>query len=334
MDRQNKNIEVQIAAHQIKLLKQYAKNPTQRALQQMHPMVRAILSRKTYSPETLAMRIAAAIKLDNYRPRNMSLFQLAISNDLNHISGKFNTFDSKLSRMAQSQKNLNKILDRFDSATINRIDLAKQFANDWIRRINQHPDLALAAQKSRGKNAIDAYNNLFNALRDDFCREYKLDPESVLIEVIDGWDNSVIRPEDTSEVNGFTNSGYILEFPKDTSSGEIDKLYQEFLKSPETHPMAKQQHWVIIDLYNCRANRGHTTVFNQMMTTFAHEMHHALDNLLPRAGALGPQVRKIDKETYHTAAKNINSYHKSATERSSYAIGDELMKRLKNKQND
>ena len=71
-------------------------------------------------------------------------------------------------------------------------------------------------------------------------------------------------------------------------------------------------------------------LFNVLVSVFAHEMHHALDFLQPRQGALGPQIERIDDKIYVEHKDDEKAYSESATEISSYEIEHELLNQLKN----
>jgi hypothetical protein len=58
-------------------------------------------------------------------------------------------------------------------------------------------------------------------------------------------------------------------------------------------------------------------------------MNHILDELQPRHGCVGPQVMTLDNKTYTDAYINKQAYFQSATEISSFAIQDAIIRQLK-----
>lgn len=335
LENATRNIEIEIAQQEINLLRQYIQAPdaaTQEKIKaQMHPMTRGTIN-KLISPQELVTRLEAAIKQNEYRPRNMSLFQLAISKDLDYIHGEFNTFDHKLSQMSKDKTKVAEIRKQFNADTGNRFDLAKQFAYDWIRRMGQHPELADAARSADADTEVIAYNALLNAMTTDFCKEYNLAPKSIDVAVVKNWDQSDIVPPASSQTGAFMKSRYVLEVPDEISVGEIEKIVKEFKKSPKTYPGAIEQKAIRLNLKFAKENQTKTgiKVFDRIIAIFAHEMNHALDDLKPREGASGPQVHKIDKEIYTEFQQDRDEYHRSATERTSYAIEHEITEQLKN----
>ena len=200
-----KNIEIQSAKKAIVLLKKIASAKTQdkrntllEELQSVYMWAYKLLKRKNYDPRDLATKMERALELDQYRPKNMAVAQLATSKDLEYINGEFDTFDPELQKMFKNNEKPDKIREAFRGGTANIYVLAKQFSADWIDRLNNHKDLVAAARKITEENfidaqngwvdslekypqiiknpseerIIDAYNKLFEALAKDFCDEY------------------------------------------------------------------------------------------------------------------------------------------------------------------
>lgn len=329
----NENIEIKIAKQTIDLLKQYAVAKTQTDKDNLLKQINDInliaylsITQENYDALDLATKIEKAIKLDKFRPKNKPITLLAVDKDLENITGEFNTFDIKLNKMFKHNEDPKKIRDRFKVGITNASILAKQFSKAWIRRINNHKDLADIARKAPKSKAVNAYNDLFFALTQDFCKEYDC---HISTKIVTDWEKSDIKPKSDGEKTiGFLCQG--LSFPKDTSIQEQDKVCQDFDKNPEKYPNVYRQFFVRINITKIRENHPEPTdFFYAVLSSFAHEMHHALDIHNPRAGALGPQISKIDQQIYTPASKDINAYHNSASEISSYKIEHELFNQLK-----
>ena len=306
-DMRNKTIEKENALKIVELLMQYHFAKTHadqenilQELNNMDSLAYNLIADKKYTPLNLGARIERAIKLDKYRPKNMSVVELAASNDLADIGGEFSTFDKKLKNLAKDGDK-EAIRGYFQNA-INNVDLlSRQFSRDWIYRLNNHKDLVYAARHADKDNLIAAYENLFDALNRDFCREYKC---LIFPKIVTDWETSDFRPKNKKKWP-ITNGFHIAITPTNE----------------------KKRSFVRINITNVARNHTHPTdFFYTMMTVFAHEMHHALDRQHPRHGALGSQIGDIDERIYDSS--NDTSYYRSATETSSYKIGDEVYKEL------
>jgi len=353
------NIEIKNAYQMIDLLKAYAAAKTKAEkddlLQQMRSFdlgPHALLTKQNYDPMDLAARIEKAIQLDQYRPKNMPILQLAVSDDLDRIGGKFNTFDEKLSRMIKNNEKPEKIRDRFKGGTYNVHMLAKQFSADWIRRLNNHKDLVDIARKTDEKYFADAqnhwvesierypetvenpgeekiiaaYNKLFEALNEDFCKEYDCMIDAKLVK---DWATSDQKPNDLV-LDGFHNKSWLLTYPKNLPETERQKMREDFLKDAENHPNSRKKSIVRVNFSHLAYKNDPQDLFYILVSVFAHEMHHALDFQHARQGALGPQIQQIDDEIYVPRRDDEKAYRESATEISSYEIEHELFKQLKN----
>ena len=330
------NIEIQIAKQTIELLKQYASEKTQTQKDALLKQLRItnlgayiLITKQNYNPSDLVIRIEKAIKLNQYRPRNMSITQLAVSKDLDYIAGDYDTFDRKLNKLVKDKADPDKIRERFIGGTANIYVLAKQFSADWIERLNNHKNLVNAARVANVDNAVTAYNELFNVLTSDFCQEYDCRIDS---KVITDWATSDIKPHDGWErAKGYHKPAYGLNLPQNTPADEKAKILEEFRKNPAEYPKTKRVSFVRINITNIRKEHPEPTdFFYTMISLFAHEMHHALDYIHPRQGALGPQIERIDAQTYTNPTENEERYYAAASEISSYEIQHELFNQLKN----
>ena len=352
--------EIQTAKFTVNLLKELASVKTQEQkdallfqLSVVNLWAHKALTRKHFDPLDLANRLEKAIKLDQYRPKNMNLVQLALSKDLDHIGGDFDTFDVELSKMFKDKADPDKIRGRFKAGTANIYTLAKQFSADWIQRLKNHKDLVDAARKAGEENLvaareqwaedalnydknmtnvprplcetkiIDAYNDLFNALSRDFCAEYNCIIDAKLVR---NWQSSDYAPKDQIS-SGFCVPQLFLALSDNLSEDEKQKQTDEFHKDPANHPNAEKMSSVRISLSNIGFTCDPKDLFDKIISLFAHEMHHALDHQNPRQSALGSQIRYIDAKTYNSNDKK--AYSQSATETSSYEIQFELYDQLK-----
>lgn len=328
------NVELEIVKDNINLLQQYAKATDDKTRadihKQMHALVQGLL-KKGYSPNDLIERLNKAIKLNEYRPKNQSLFLLAKSDDLDYIGGEYDTFNPSLSKLAKDiNKNEDAIRDSFDHLTVNRFDLVKQFTKDWIRRLDQHKDLIEKVRKAPDQEKMEVYEELLKALAKDFCKEYDIPEDMVRIRVVENWAKAGIKKTDKTLAS--TDDAWNIVLPPDTPQEKRDKLISEIAKDPYNHPEAKKLKIVSMnfELMQKDAQKNNIDLFVYIMESFAHEMGHVLDILKPREGALGPQVQMIDKKTYTDINADKKRYYQSATELSSYEISLQMMNELKN----
>lgn len=336
LQQATQNIELKIVQDNIRLLQQYTRatdeNTKNEIKKQMHKLVQGLLERN-YTPEDLITRLEKAIKLNKFRPHNLSLFLLAKSNDLDNISGDFDTFDPELAKLSKdTEKNGSEIRKKFNAATVNRFDLSKQFVQDWIGRLIEHSDLMKEVRTAVGYNKIPAYNNLFQALAKDFCNKYDIPEKSVDVKVVKTWATSDIKPiASAEETAAFVKDAWSINMPPQTTIAERNAILEKLKNSPQSLPNASVKKMVRVNfsLAEEMAQKFRTNLFVIMMANFAHEMNHVLDSLKPREGALGPQVKLIDQKTYVDMHKDKSEYYQSATELSSYEITQEMIEQLK-----
>ncbi len=329
-----RDIEFELAERNLNLLVRYISetDPNKRKdlLDKMDDYVRIVVSEGYSTPFTYSTRLMKAMTLDKYRPKNTSLFQFALDGDLDYVGGEFNTFDVNLSRAVKNNDDPSSIRDKFDLATFNRTTLAEQFSNDWIRRLKQHPYLVEMAKKTNADLEVEAYTALFQALAKDFCDEYGFPSNILNIKVIKDWAEYTSNPADYETTTGIQRAhSWAITIPSGLSKQQKDAMLQQFTKSPETFPGAVRTSDIVVNLGIIKRHFPKDT-FNHAVAVFAHEVNHALDKTASRRGALGPQVQRIDQQTYVDAKDNYREYRKSATELSSYEIEHNLLQKLRN----
>ena len=179
MHEQN-SLEIQIAMQTVEALKKYASTKSndfkQFLLTHIHsinPLAHMLITTKNYDVLQLAANIEKAIKIDKFRPKNISITRLAIDKHLDKICGEFNTFDPVLSKMFKNHANMKDIHDRFEQGMENLDILTQKFVNDWLQWLNKHWMLTYFALNANKDTATNAYNKLFKALTKDFCKKYK-----------------------------------------------------------------------------------------------------------------------------------------------------------------
>lgn len=336
-DKGKRNIEIEIVRNNIELLKKYKVAKTDEEKNQIMSqmdvycagLVRGIIKKNKFTIDEYIARLEKAIELDSYRPRNLSVFEFAMSRDLYNVGGEFDTFAIGLAR-AEKEGDVEAVRDMYNGLTVNRFVLAKQFAYDWIRRLNNNPELVKKARNAKPDEEIDAYNELFSKLAKDFCDDCNLPKNSFVVKVVKNWESSDVKPSDRTAC-GFCTDSYALDFPDGIGEEEKKKMKQEFLKSPKDYPGARKVSLIRVSFENVKnLYKGEDEFFYGMMDYFAHEMHHGLDSLAPSLGAVGPQVMRSDRKIYVSSEKDYDKYRKSATEWSSYEIGYELFNQLKN----
>ena len=312
-----KNIEVQEAQQQIQLLTKYicTNSLIQKHLifRKFNNIVQYALSNKIIEPDTLIKQIKTAINKDKYRPRNLPICMLALyTQDLENIHGDFNTFDNRFVKMQKDHTSKNKIRQSFNSAILNRNILSKQFAYDWIRYITQHEQLAKTTKKANNSLSILFYNKLLKKLADDFCAEHNIPTNNIDIQIVQNWYYSALRHHGT-------------ELEKKNVQGIT--LFKN--KSDITNKYATIQVIISFNEIQKTSRKKKINLFDYMLAAFAHEMNHILDELQPRHGCVGPQVMTLDNKTYTDAYINKQAYFQSATEISSFAIQDAIIRQLK-----
>jgi len=287
-----------------------------------------LLTEHSFTPAQMITGLEKAIKLNKFRPKNMSLTQLAVSKDLDYINGEFDTFDRKLSQMFKNKENPIKIRKRFVAGTSNIYLLSKQFTSEWMQMFNKHKKLVAAARMAKAENAFDTYNKLFQTLNKDFCKKYDC---HIDFKIITDWAQSNVQPNKKgwATTSGFHQGAYGLDIKNKMSIMKTHKILNKFHKNPSTCPGAYRESAVRINITNVRAfHPKQSDFFFTMLRIFVHEMHHALDYIHPRKGALGPQIERIDTKIYVDPTENKNAYYNSAAEISSYTIESAVYKQL------
>lgn len=306
-----RNVELEIVNYNIQLLQEYktenSPNKKQEIFSKIHPFVQSIIIKKIMSIDEYIQRLKKAIILDEYRPKNLMIFEFALGDDLDYTNGKFNTFDLGLSVLEKNEENCKKIRDKFCYATPNRHILAVQFTDDWVRRLIDNMELYVQVKYAKPDNIKKSYSELFQKLSDDFCDEYNIDKNLIQVKVIQNWSEVEKEKDKKDSTDGLTVFVNRVLYPDDPS-----KMY--FAAGADVYVLLKKPEDI-----------------NYTISVFAHEMHHALDHLEPEKGALGPQVKKIDDKTYVDSNKNFKEYKKSASELSSYEIEEILYNTLKNR---
>ncbi len=304
-ERAARNLELEIAWENVILLGQYQKatDPRRRKeiFDQMDGYVQIIIENGYVPLDEYATRLKRAIHLEEYRPKNLPIFEFALSNDLDYINGNFDTFDRRLAKMQRDGASPEEIRERFHDATPNRFMMAKQFTNDWIRRLENNRELVYGVKYAEAESQKKLYGMLFQKLASDFCDEYGFDRNLIKVRIVTDWSEVPTQSHTKNSVEGRAVYHYFAtkSDPEKEILDHIDVFV--LLKRPEN--------------------------FNYTVGVFAHEMQHVLDELAPEKGSLGPQVKKADDATYTNS--DYREYRKSATERSSHEVQKELYYALK-----
>lgn len=339
----NKNYEIENALQTIALLKKYTSVKTETKRKEILRNILytnldayTLITKQKYTPTELIAKIKNAIKLDKYRPKNLSIMDLATSKDLDYINGDFNTFDPQLSKMSKNKRNVTRLHNKFKRATENITMLAQQFSADWIRRLNNHKDLIDAARSATEDIAKDTYAKLFNVLVEDFCKEYHC---KIQCNVVTDWkempdifknqNRKITNPKVLIEGLHISCTGYVT-YPNmsEKEKNKIRKKFEEDLAKNNIDDYKVSA--IFINITNIRKSYPDPTdFFYHTLANFIHEIHHALDYQNPRQTALGPQVELIDRTSYVPISRSVDANRASATEISSYYIADKFIKELK-----
>ena len=337
-----KSFEIEYALKIIDLLKQYESTKSIFKIikrKQIKYQIKNInkdiyLSMDKFSPDELITRITKAVSLNRHRPKNMPIVSLALSDDLYDVHGDFSTFDLELSKMDRTQENPDKMREHFKQGIKNLDIMTKQFTYDWIQRLNKHKDLVQAARTAKGKKEIEAYNNLFQALVEDFVKEYN--DVHIDVKMTKNYKSCVkelksmnIKITSSEQCNGTHLHRYNFFKPLTASQEKKLKAIKNFEKRPDLLPKFTRESIIRIIFDNIKTTVQPEYLFYKIISIFVHEMHHALDLQRPNDGALGPQIYQADNEIYTSYNTDVQKYLSSATEISSYAIENELYKQLK-----
>ncbi len=277
---------------------------------------------------------------EKYAPKNISLqhFKQMVKQDpsLLNSCGEFSTFDLKLNQAFKSGKH-DELPNIFTSAMVRFSDKFTQFSDEWVSWLEEHKELADIARNATPDNEIAAYTNLFEALSKSFCDKYGC---FVSVHVITDWATALYKPDKQywDETLGFCQPSHTIKWPKGISVSEKQRIKQhvfEQLRKDPNPAYPKQIYEHLVRESDVYINIKHVKqlfpqeLFNQMLSCFAHEMHHALDFQHPNKGILGEQTIHIDRQTKEKTV----SYKNSASENSSYAIQFTLLNKLRNDKN-
>lgn len=329
-----KNIEIESALKSIELLRQYKvaeteneKNSLVGKMMDVDGFVMGWLLRYKITPDKMIEKLEKAISLDKYRPKNLPITRFAMDKDLDYVKGDFCTFDNTLSKYDKNNVDPKKIREHFGRKIINVDVLAKQFTKDWLHRLKNHKDLIDNIRYADEASLIDAYNKLFKALAQDFYDEYGVITEPILVK---DWDSSDIKNDKIlKDSDGFGVTRYAIKIDDRLPESEQKKIEKEFDKAPQNHPDSFKLYQIRLNFTNIRkTHKNSYKIFCLAMCSFVHEMHHALDRMNARQGALGPQIATIDFKIYTDYSIDEKAYCQSATEKSSYKIGSALYNRL------
>lgn len=310
-EKLKQNLEITNAKEQVLLLKKYKleknKEIKEKIYNELSFEVKLLL--KNFKPEYIIKKLEKAIQLDDFRPRNLSIYTFAMDPDLNYVNGEFSTFDEFLSAMIRNNENPNKVRKYAAKEIYNRINVAKQYANDINKILDEYP-----AQKKQALNSYiientNAYTNLLQTISDKLCEDLKI-VDRPIIKVIDFWDE---LPKYFPKLNN-TETLYGIHFSY--------KIPGETKYHTEIY-IARQM------LYNYIDKKTKKELFKEIISTFAHEFGHAVDNLQANKGALGNQKANIGKKIYvQASADKEKQYHTNPTEVSSETIYNEVLKSL------
>ena len=130
-EKLKQNLEITNAKEQVQLLKKYKleknKEIKEKIYNELSFEVKLLL--KNFKPEYIIKKLEKAIQLDDFRPRNLSIYTFAMDPDLNYVNGEFSTFDEFLSAMIRNNENPNKVRKYAAKEIYNRINVAKQYRN-------------------------------------------------------------------------------------------------------------------------------------------------------------------------------------------------------------
>ena len=304
------NIELKIASQQVHLLKQYmaAKTEAQKNKLAEKFVFEIPILLKKFPPETLIERLEKAIALDKYRPRDLSVYTFAKSRDLDYIGGEFSTFDSDLRDMLKNGEDKIKIKEYATKVSYNRRNVAKQYAADIIKILNQNPTLKKAAVASGATGDKEPWRALLQRITDRLRTKMGIEANAT-VRVVDSWD----------ELPTY--------FPR-PQAGDI--TYGQFVKYYKNQDASKMY-------YEIQINRGLLSelsrgdLFPHVIAAFAHEFGHVVDHDAPNKGALGAQKAKVSENLYeHIDVSQEHLYHINPTEASSDVIQATVMRALQN----
>lgn len=282
-------LELDFAQSLLTELEQYIQNPTDDANSKLSPLMRCFIANK--DPAHQLAKLKKAIELYQYKPKNMSILDLADNADLHLIGGDFNTYNPNLTQAIKNKK-YDKVRDSFAQQMPNLPVVVAEMVDDWVERMKRYEYVIANAINATPEQEWKAYKDLLYTLTGDFVATYNLynkDADGLCSKVM-----PFIMEHAPTEVTWGTGKCMISA---DKQSIRIE-LYMNRIKNEQTQRNVPLPVLII--------------------SLLAHELSHALDRLDARKTALGPQIHTIDDKIYDTS--NKNNYYKSATEIQAYDI--------------
>ena len=289
------------AVEQIALIKSYANNRRAESKliisQMMNPGAVRLLGK--YGVRGALRRLTRAIMLDEYRPRDIGIYQFADASYLDCVRGEFSTFDAGLSRRIRHGA-----LEEANSIAIaslhNCNEVAHQYADDLMRILDECPKLAARARIAGASGDLAAWEMLFHSVAKAMCARRGVG-RMPQISVVDSWAPMQYAAEKTD---------YIFS----SFAVHIRLVYGGYCVARIIVNRAR--------IYNALARAGMAgaeDLFDHMLVAFMHEFGHFIDGEAPNKGAVGAQKMNINN-LYKVNCIGDKEYDANPTEFSSDEI--------------
>ncbi len=297
----------------------YAKKPDHPVVHEnesLYPELAAL--RGAYGIPEMIRRMEMAIAKDDFRPKDMRLLDFAASPDLDSITDDFCTFDINVSRAYRKYKHglISKDeLRRINTASItNAFEVVTQYEKDWSAILAAHPKYTRQLITRSMDIPTKKLTKILTTFMMDMYKRQSIIPANPHLLVVDDWDEAP--------------TGWIPDKIKKSKTISGFHTYIELGGK-----------WINLICLNRRKHKAtdSLSMFIELMKSLAHEYGHVIDRCVQLSvrGMLGQQRATIDREIYqeNTDGEHKQEYQDSATETSSYDIGDHLAFMLNRKYN-
>lgn len=268
-----------------------------------------------FGPQNAMKRMQMAIKRDKYRPRNMTRFQFAAMDYLDKVAGKFSTFDVALRKM-QRDGTAARDVRKYISKNVNNqqevIDYYLHHISDILRRKKQLVRQAIA---SGSTGDLEPWNTLFRTIADEMQHRMKID--DVMLDV------SVVDNKRQARYFSTPMRAAVKSCVENGGNGFHAKL-QDMVDN-------RGISYIVINrggIVRAYPKSGGADLFRKMLSTFAHEYGHFVDDVAPEYGMIGAQQVLVSNKVYVQSDDDYEQYMKNPLELSSRMVGDYVYKHL------
>lgn len=255
--------------------------------QQLPEPVRSMVD--IWGLDSLIMRCEHAVKIDKFRPRNLSLIDMAARPDLYNIVGDFSTFDRNLSKKNLQNMTVNHVKEYMNNNIPTSQTCATEVANAVLAVLNKN---SLEQKNLILDSNLLTYSLFFQKIADDMMKELNLPGDAPWISFVESWDFLPDAPKELMAMSGGGDNPYIIM--------NLNRLREKYSGGPDT---------LFQDVFT----------FFGVCASFAHEFTHFIDRQYPNRGALGAQKENLSRVIYD---KNSSEYKKNPNEKTPLLTGN------------